>query len=68
MGRGAVRILDNPNLKILNLAKLFVADAPMKKKICKFSFTPFVPTLKYGSENSQWVRGLIEFDKLYVAG
>ena len=27
-------------LKILDFANLFVADAPMKKKIKKFSFTP----------------------------
>ena len=50
MGRSAVRplpflpfiknILDIPYLKILDLASLIVADAHMKKKIKKFSFTP----------------------------
>ena len=29
----------NAYLKILNFSKLFIADAPMKKKIPKFSFT-----------------------------
>ena len=48
-------------MKILDLAKLFVADALMKKKIKKFSFTPSQSTLKYGSENRLWVRGLKYF-------
>ena len=43
--------LGNPYLKILDLTKLFIADASMKKKIKKFSFTPSQSTLKYGSEN-----------------
>ena len=47
--------LRNPYLKILDLAKLFVADAPMKKKII-FYFTQ--SNLEYGSENRPWVRGL----------
>ena len=51
-------ILRHPYLKILDLANLFVSDAPMKKKIKKFSFTPLSGTLKYGSENRPWVRGL----------
>ena len=37
---------------------LFFADAPMKKKFANFSFTPSQSTLKYGSENRPWVRGL----------
>ena len=32
----------NPYIKILDLANLFVAYAPMKKKIKKFSFTPLL--------------------------
>ena len=49
--------LRNPYLKILDLAKLFVADAPMKKNP-KFLFTPSQSNLKYGAENWPWVRGL----------
>ena len=41
----------NPYLKILDLSKLFVADAPMKKNIQNFCFTPSQSNLKYGSEN-----------------
>ena len=33
-------IVRHPYLKILDLANLFVADAPKKKKIKKFIFTP----------------------------
>ena len=32
--------LGNPHLKILDLSKLFISDAPMKKKFKKFIFTP----------------------------
>ena len=35
-------IMRNPYLKILHLANLFVADAPMKKKFKQFSFTPLL--------------------------
>ena len=45
----------HPNLKILELANLFVADAPRKKNQ-KFSFTPL--SEHFGSENLPWVRGL----------
>ena len=31
----------------------------MKKKIENFSVTPSQSTLKYGSENNPWMRGLI---------
>ena len=37
----------NPYLKIHDLAKLFVADAPMKKKILHFCFTLSQSNLKY---------------------
>ena len=50
--------LGNPYLKILDLTKLFIADAPMKKKIIKFSFTPSQCILKYGSKNRPWPKGL----------
>ena len=51
--------LGNPYLKILDLTKLFVADAPMKKKKeKKFSFTPSQSTLKYGSKNRPGPKGL----------
>ena len=33
-----------------------------KKKIKKFSVTPSKSTLKYGSENNPWMRGLSEHD------
>ena len=49
--------LVNPYLKILYLTKLFVADAPMKK-IKEFSFTFSQSTLKYGSKNLPWPKGL----------
>ena len=42
--------LGNPYLKILDLAKLFVADAPMKKKNQKMVSPPPQSTLKYFSE------------------
>ena len=51
-------IMRHPYLKILDLANLFVADAPMKIKIKKFSFTPSRSTFKYWSVNRPWVRGL----------
>ena len=51
--------LGNPYLKILELTKNFVADAPMKTKFKKFSFTPSQSTLKYGSKNRPWPKGLI---------
>ena len=41
----------NPYLKIFVLAKLFVADAPIKKKFKTQKFTPSQITLKYGSKN-----------------
>ena len=47
----------NPYLKILDLAKLFVADAHIKKTH-KNSFTPSQITLKYGSKNRPWFEGL----------
>ena len=40
--------LGKPYLKILDLLKKFVANAPMKKI---FRFTPLKSNLKYGSEN-----------------
>ena len=46
--------LGNPYLKILDLAKLFIADAPMKKKI----FLSPQSTLKYKSINRPWPKGL----------
>ena len=45
-------------MKILDLANLFVADAPMKKKSKNLVLPPSQSTLKYGSENRPWVRGL----------
>ena len=48
----------NPYLKILELAKLSVADAPIKK-IQKKMFTPIQIPLKYGSKNRQWFEGLM---------
>ena len=42
-------IMRHPYLKILDLANLFVADAPMKKK-SKIILLPSHSTLKYGSE------------------
>ena len=51
--------LGNPYLKILDLTKLYNADAPMKKKNSKkFSFTSSQSTLIYGSENRPWPEGL----------
>ena len=44
--------LSKTYLKILDLTKLFIADAPMKKKIKNFSFNPSKSTLKYGSKKS----------------
>ena len=41
----------NPYLKILDLANLFVADAPMKNKSRNLVLPPSQNTLKYGSEN-----------------
>ena len=49
--------LGNSYLKILDLTKLFVADALMKL-IKRLSVTPSQSTLKYGSENNPWLRGL----------
>ena len=46
--------------RILDLAKLFVVDAPMKKKIKTFSVTPSRSILKYWSENNPLMRGLKE--------
>ena len=50
--------LGNPYLKILDLAKLFVADAPMKKKSRNLVLPPSQSTLKCGSQNRPWVRVL----------
>ena len=44
-------------MKMLDLANLMVADAPIKKNQ-HFSFTPSQSTLKYLSKNRPWVRGL----------
>ena len=48
----------NPYLKILDLAKLFVANAPIEKNNTKKSFTSSQITLKYGSKNRPWFEGL----------
>ena len=40
------------------LASLFAADAPMKKKSRNLVFPRSQSTLKYGSENRPWVKGL----------
>ena len=45
--------LSNPYLKILDLSKLYIADAHMQKNIEDFRFTLSQSTLKYGSENRQ---------------
>ena len=47
--------------KILDLANLLVANAPMKKKIRKFSFTSSQSTLKNRSENRLCSEGLTNF-------
>ena len=60
MGGGAVvtqNILSTQTYKILDLAKLFLADALIKKKHKK-SCTPSRITLKYGSKNRPWFEGL----------
>ena len=44
-------ILTHPYLKILDLANLFVADAPMKKKSRNLVLPFSQSTFKYGSEN-----------------
>ena len=41
----------DPYLKILDLANLFVANAPMKKKSRNLVLPPSQSTLKYGSDN-----------------
>ena len=51
-------IIRHPYLKILDLANLFVTDAPMKKKSRNLVLPPSRSTLKYGSKNRPWVRGL----------
>ena len=51
-------IMRHPYLKILDLVNLFVADAPMKKKSRNLVLPHSQSTLKYGSENRPWVRGL----------
>ena len=43
--------LVNPYLKILDLAKLFVADSPIKKIEEKNSFTPSQINLKSNNDN-----------------
>ena len=48
----------NPCLKILDLANLYVADAPMKKKIKTFIFIPSQSTLKNWSKNRPCSEGL----------
>ena len=50
----------NPYQNILEIAQLFVADAPMKKKSIKSCFPPSQRHFKYRSENRPWVRGLKE--------
>ena len=52
---------DNSNLKILDLANLFVDDSPIKKKK-KISESLSQSTLKYGSENNPWMRGIFVSD------
>ena len=49
---------DNPYLKTLDLANLFVADVPMKKKIKKFGPPPPQSTLKYWAKIRPCQRGL----------
>ena len=56
--------LGKPYLNILHLAKLFVADAPIKKK--KIGVTPSHSTLNYGSENSPWMKGHFDLFKAFV--
>ena len=51
-----------PILKILDLEKLFAADAPMKKKTRNLVSPPSQSTLKYGSENR--VRGLSHHNEI----
>ena len=51
-------IMRHSYLKILDLANLFVADAPMKKKSRNLVLPPSQSTLKYWSENRPWVREL----------
>ena len=57
-GGGGCISLGNPYLKIFDLKKIFIVVANMKKK--KNSFTPSQGTLKYGSKNHPWPKGLIE--------
>ena len=51
-------IMRHPYLKILDLANLFVADAPMKKKSRNLVLHPSQSNLKNGSENRPCLRGL----------
>ena len=57
-GGGVLFTFHSKYLKILDLANLFVADDPMKKKSRNLVLPPSQSTLKYGSENCPWVRGL----------
>ena len=45
------KTVGNPYLKIPDFSQLFIVDAPMKKKIKKFSFTPAQSTFGTPSTN-----------------
>ena len=55
--RNIEKLIYQKYLKILDLTTLFIADAPIKKTN-KISFTSSQSTLKYGSKNRPWPKGL----------
>ena len=55
--RNIEKLIYQKYLKILDLTTLFIADAPIKKTN-KISFTSSESTLKYGSKNRPWPKGV----------
>ena len=54
-----------PNLKIHDFSKLFIADAPMRKNIKKFSFTPPQRLIISHSIKNYWLL-LLLYDLLLI--
>ena len=54
----------NPYLKILDFSQIFIADAPMKKKIQKFSFTPAQST--FGTPMDERVKNSYNPGLIYI--